>query len=103
VGMCGLAYPACNMYVTTCGPFMLYQIFQHLLTNNKIFEKRVFIVKLVFLFSQQLSSKTFLILRRIYGDIVINVKMSSCKVLVILVGFSWVLNVRGRYSKMSRL
>jgi hypothetical protein len=35
----------------------------------------------------QLLSRTFLILRRILRDIVINVKTSSCKVPVILVGF----------------
>ena len=36
-------------------------------------------------FSLQLLSKTFLIVRRIQGDNVINVKISSCKVVVILV------------------
>ena len=40
----------------------------------------------VFIFSTTLS-ETFLILRRIQPDIVINVKMSFCKVPVILVGF----------------
>jgi hypothetical protein len=41
----------------------------------------------MFWFSLQLLSKIFLILRRILRDIVINVKTSSCKVPVILVGF----------------
>ena len=45
-------------------------------------------IKYVFLFSLQLLSKTFLILREIQRDIVINVETSLCKVLVILVGFS---------------
>ena len=41
----------------------------------------------LFWFSLQLLSKTFLILRRIQQDIVINVKLSLCKVPIILVGF----------------
>jgi hypothetical protein len=39
----------------------------------------------MFLFSLQLLSATFLILRRIQQDIIINVQRSSCKVPVILV------------------
>ena len=41
----------------------------------------------VFGFYLQLLFKTLLILRRIQRDIVINVKTSTCKVPVILVGF----------------
>ena len=43
-------------------------------------------------FSLQLESKTLLILIRIQRDIAINVKTSSCKVSVILVGFKRNLN-----------
>ena len=43
--------------------------------------------KIVFWFTLQLLSGTFLILRRIQRDIVININMFSCKVPVILVGF----------------
>ena len=45
-------------------------------------------MKCVFWFYIQLLSKIFLILRRIQRDIVINVKTSSFKVPVILVGFA---------------
>jgi hypothetical protein len=41
----------------------------------------------VFWFPLQLLSETFLILRRIQRDIIINVHRSSCKVPVILVRF----------------
>ena len=41
----------------------------------------------MFLFSLQLVSKTFLILKIIQRDIVKNIETSSCKVAVIRVGF----------------
>ena len=44
-------------------------------------------IKCVFGFSLQLLSETFLIIRRIQRDIVINVKTTSCKVPVILTRF----------------
>ena len=49
--------------------------------------KKLLIIKCVFWFSLQLLFGTFTILRRIQRNIVINVKASSCKVPVILVGF----------------
>jgi len=42
---------------------------------------------IVFLFSLQLLSETFLILRKIERDLIINVYLASCKVAVILVRF----------------
>ena len=44
-------------------------------------------MKCVFLFSLQLLSETFLILRRIQRDITMNVKTILCKEPVILVAF----------------
>jgi len=44
-------------------------------------------IKNVLRFSLQLMSETFLILRRIQRDIVINVCRSSCKMSVIVVRF----------------
>ena len=41
----------------------------------------------MFSFSLQLLSETFLILRRIQRDIVINLHTPACRVTVILVGF----------------
>jgi hypothetical protein len=51
------------------------------------FWKNVTEIKCVFLFSLQLSSKTFLILGIIKRDIVKDIEMSSCKVPFIFVGF----------------
>jgi hypothetical protein len=44
-------------------------------------------------------SESFHILRRIHGNIIINVLRSSFEVIVILVRFSWILNNLNRYSK----
>jgi hypothetical protein len=56
----------------------------------------------VFRFSLQLLCKSFLVLRRIQRDIVINVKTSSCTVPVILVGFQATLNFLDRFSKKAQ-
>ena len=73
--------------------------FRHYLINGAIFGKTLLSTKSVFWFSLQLLSKTFLILRIIQRDIVINVKTSSCKVPVILERFWWNFNFLDRYSK----
>ena len=57
----------------------------------------------VFRFSLQLLFETFLILRIIQRDIFINVKMSSRKVPVIRLGFSWNLNFLDKFSKKTQL
>ena len=44
-------------------------------------------IQCVFRFSLQLLSATFLILRRTYRDMIINVRRASCKVAVILITF----------------
>jgi len=54
-------------------------------------------IKRVFLFSLQLWLETFLTLRRIQRDIIINVHRSSCKLSVIFVRFN--LNFLDRFSK----
>ena len=60
----------------------LYNISPHYLTNGKIFGGKILIIKCVFLFSLQLLSEIFLVLRIIRTDIT-NVRRSSCKVPVI--------------------
>ena len=65
------------------------------------FRKKSFNIKYVFWFSLQRSNTTFLILSRIYRDIAIDVKTSSCKVPIILVGFKSNLNFLGWLSKKS--
>ena len=62
--------------------------FQHYLISGTIFVKQDVEHKLcVFWFSLQIVSETFLTLRIIQRDVVINMETSSRKVPVILVGF----------------
>jgi hypothetical protein len=91
---CSLAYRACNAYApycnVICGPSGSI-FFPYYLTNCTIFGggggRELLNRKCVFWFYLQLLFETFLIQRRIQRDIVINVKTSSRKVPVILVGF----------------
>jgi hypothetical protein len=86
--VCGLTYPSCFAQAPYClRPLWLHHIFRHYLINGTIFGETLLNTKCVFLFSLQLLFETFLILRRIQRVIVINVKTSSCKVPVIIVGF----------------
>jgi len=50
-------------------------------------KKKILNVKCVFLFSLQLLSETFFIVRAIQRDIIINIPTFSCKVLVIFARF----------------
>jgi len=61
--------------------------------------KNVTNTKCVFWFSLQFLSETFLILRRIHRDIIININNSSCKVPVTLVRFLMKLKFVDRFSK----
>ena len=70
----------------SCG-LWLHQIFRHFLINDTIFGKTLLNIKCVFSFYLQRLSETFLIIRIIQRDTVINVKTSSCGVPVILVRF----------------
>jgi hypothetical protein len=87
VCVCNLSYRAYNVHVTHCHLWfvLLYHIFQHYLTNGKIFGKRLLNIKRVFWFSLQLLSETFFIQRRIERDIIINVHRSMLKVAAVIV------------------
>jgi len=63
-------------------------IFPYYLSNGTIFGGGGLLnINCVFRFSLQRFSDTFLILRRIQRDIIINVHRSACKVLLVLVRF----------------
>ena len=76
VCICSVSYSACNA------------IFPHYLINGPILEKKKLLnTKCVFWYSLQLLSETFLILKWIQPDVIINMHWSSCKVPDILVRF----------------
>ena len=98
---CSVAYPACNAYTPCCdvicspsGSTMCSALFH----KRHDFREKVANIKCVFWFSLQLLFETFLILRRIQRDIVINVKTYSCKVPVIITGFNeiWTFSTKFR-------
>ena len=68
-------------------PIQIYHVFPHYLINSTIFKKQLQNTKCVFQFSLKLLSQTFLIVRKIQRDIIINVYWSSCKISIILVRF----------------
>jgi len=57
----------------------------------------------MFWFHLQIVSETFLILRKIKRDVVLNVCRSSCKVSVMFVRFYWNLNFLERFSKNTQI
>jgi hypothetical protein len=68
----------------------LNDVFPHYLINGTVFREKLLNTKCVFWFSVQLLSKTFLILRRIRLDIFINVRRSSCKVMLSDFNATWI-------------
>ena len=96
-------YPARKSHLfcaTLCHLWRVWlYIFTHYLINGTILRKKLLYIKCVFRFSLQLLYETFLILRRIQRDIIINVHRSSRQVPVILVRFYGDLNFLDRFSK----
>jgi hypothetical protein len=75
--------------------FRLNRILPHYLMDGKIFRKTLLNIKCVFWVSLNLSSKTFLILRRIQRRITINVHKSSCTVPLFSssINETWILSI----------
>jgi hypothetical protein len=67
------------------------------------FQKKIIAHHMCFYFSLQLLSETFLFLRIIHWDCIINVHRSSHEVPVVLVRCSWHLNFLHRFSKNTEI
>ena len=81
VAFCIQHAPYCHLW-----PALLYRIVLYHLKNGKIFEKKkVYWIRNVYFDFSTILFETFLILRRIQRDIIINVRRSSCNVPIILV------------------
>jgi hypothetical protein len=88
-----------SLYVLPSVACLDLPYFPTYLLNGTNFGKTLLNTKCVFIFCVQPFSETFLILRRIQRNIIINVHRSSCKVTAILVAFSSDLNFLDRVSK----
>jgi hypothetical protein len=85
---CRLTYPVYHAQAPYfLRPLRFHHIFRHYVMNGTIFGKKSLNIKSVPWFSLQILFETFLILKRNQRDIVVNVKTSSCKLLVVFVGF----------------
>jgi hypothetical protein len=80
-------------------PVWLHHIFPLYLINGTIFGNKLLNTKCVLCFYLQLLSETFLTVRKIQRDVVINMRTSSYKLSVILGIFKWNLNFMNRFSK----
>ena len=84
---CSLTNPAWNA-PTHCHLWLHY-IFRYYLKNGTVFGKKLLSIKCVFWFPLQLLFETFLILRRIQWDVVIDVK-TRVKCPLFLTDFNWI-------------
>jgi hypothetical protein len=76
---------ACPLLYWHLWAVWLYHSFPHYFINGTILGRKIAGYKMCVLFSVQLLPETFLILRRMEREIIINVHRSSCTVYVILV------------------
>jgi hypothetical protein len=81
-------------------PVWLYHVFPHYIINDTIFGKKLLDIKCLLWYSLQLLSETFLTLRSIKRDIIINLRWSSYKMLVILVRLYSNLNFFNKFRKI---
>jgi hypothetical protein len=75
-------------FVLSSAACLVYHISLHYLIKGRIFGENVLNIKCVFGFPLQILSETFLILRRIQRDIIINVHRPLCKVPLLLSDFN---------------
>jgi hypothetical protein len=83
--------------------FLTVPYFFALSHKQQDFQKKIIAHCICFYFSLQLLSETFLVLRRIHWDIIINVRRSSHEVPVVLVRCSWYLNFLDTFSKNTEI
>jgi hypothetical protein len=102
--MCGWAWAwACVCAVIPSAATLESTTFFEIIPHTARFSaKKLLNVKCMFWFSLQTLFETFLILRRIQRDIIINLQTRSCKVHIILVGFNWNSNSIDRFSKKKK-
>jgi len=86
-GPAGKSHLFCSLLYCNIWPVLLYNIIPHYLIKGKIFWKKVIEHKTRVLIFPKSLSKTFLIIRRIQPNILINAHKSSCKEPAILVVF----------------
>ena len=87
--VCSFSYPACKehapYYIVICG-LTVSTIFSHIMSQMAQFSEKA-TEHVCFDFLCNFFSESFLILKRIQQDTIINVHRSSCKVSIILVRF----------------
>jgi len=76
----------CNLLSSVA--YRVYTIYPRYLMKDTIFGKELFNIKYVFRFPLQILGATFLVLRRIEWDIVINLNTALWKVPIILARFN---------------
>jgi hypothetical protein len=77
----------CSVLYCHGWPVRLYHIYPHYFIKDTVFGRKVVKRKICVLIFSTVLSETFLILRIIQLDIIINVQRSSCKVAVLLPDF----------------
>jgi hypothetical protein len=94
---------ACAVLHSHLWPVWLCHIFPHYLINGTISGEKLLNIKCVFRFCIKLLSETFVILRRIQGDIIWNGRRSYVKCLLLWSDFNETWNFLHRFSKSPQI